>query len=174
MAKIVNKSGVFKDYLKGIIVGGLGLIIAIVFFSAWGSQVLGIIFGVIGILIFISGLGLIIHARRNNSYYVGKNSSSSSSGSSSYSSDDWDSKFKSAIENGWTGANYTSVYTTWENGTLIVNAEVDCGSWTGAGADADEREAQSRFETAKAQIMKNYNRVAKQCPHSSKLYVRRK
>ena len=174
MAKKVDKLGVFKDYLKGIIVGGVGLVIAIVFFSVWGSQVLGIIFGIIGILIFISGLGLLIHAKRNNSYYVSKNGSSSSGGSSSYSSDDWDSKFKSAIENGWTGANYTSVYTTWENGTLIVNAEVDCGSWTGAGVDADEREAQRRFGTAKDQIMKYYNRVAKQCPHSSKLYVRRK
>lgn len=80
--KYENKKGRVKDYLKGIIFIGAGVFL-IILGVVWVSILpLAIVFWVLGCPAVFTGLGLIIHNKRNNTYASSGSSSGASSGSS--------------------------------------------------------------------------------------------
>ncbi len=82
MGKETNKWGMFKDYLKGIIVGVAGLIAVIVAFSIWVDWApISIVLLVIGCPALVTGIGLIIHAKKENTHVVPDKTSDSSNSS---------------------------------------------------------------------------------------------
>ena len=77
-----STSGRIKDYLKGIICLGGGIILVILGFVWISILPLAIVLWVIGFPWAFTGLGLIIHNKKNNTHYYNTDSSSSSSSTS--------------------------------------------------------------------------------------------
>lgn len=81
--KYENKAGRIKDYIKGFILIGVGVLL-IILGVVWVSILpLAIVLWVLGCPAAATGVGLIIHNKKNNTIYAGGSSSESSSGSSS-------------------------------------------------------------------------------------------
>lgn len=81
--KYENKSGRIKDYLKGIVSIGVGALLVIIGFVWISILPLAIVLWVIGCPAVVTGIGLIIHNKKNNTVYEGGSSSGCSSESSS-------------------------------------------------------------------------------------------
>lgn len=169
MKKYTDNKGRFKDYLKGIIslVGGVLLIILGV---VWLDILpLAIVLFVIGVPAVFTGLGLIIHNKKNNTHYSGSSSSSSSSSGSASTSGDWENKFKEKIENYPYGAYKTaSVYASLYEGKIEVNVKVDY-----FGSSDEEIIAKSINEMI-SDVKSAYKSVAKKCPYPSELKIETK
>lgn len=78
-----DKGGRIKDYLKGIICLGGGVLLIILGFVWISILPLAIVFWIIGFPWATTGIGLIIHNKKNNTLYYNTNSSGSSSSSTS-------------------------------------------------------------------------------------------
>lgn len=81
MGNRTDKSGMAKDLLKGIICVGVGVLLVIIGFACISILPLAIVLWVVGAPTTITGLGLIIHSKKNNTYSPSPRSSSSSSSS---------------------------------------------------------------------------------------------
>ncbi len=169
MKKYTDNKGRFKDYLKGIIslIGGvLLIIIGVVLLEILP---LAIVLFIIGVPAVITGLGLIIHNKKNNTHYSGSSSSSSASSGSASTSGEWENKFKEKIENYAYGAYKTAtVYASLYEGTISVTVKIDY-----FGSSNEEIIAKSINEMIN-DVKSAYKSVAKQCPYSSKLQIETK
>lgn len=81
-----NKWGRFKDYIKGIIFGGVGGLLIIIGFIWLEVLPFAIVCWVLGVPAFLTGLSLIIHNKKNNTTTSSPKSSSSSGSSTSSNS----------------------------------------------------------------------------------------
>ncbi len=79
---VQNKFGRLKDYLKGIIALAVGVVFIIIGACTLEILPLAIIMFVLGCPSVVTGLGLIIHNKKNNTMYIDENTSSSSSSTS--------------------------------------------------------------------------------------------
>ena len=87
----------------------------------------------------------------------------------SYSYDDgtWEGKFKSVIENGAYGAYVSvSVYATWSNDRIEVEAVADVYRHSDASLNAD-----AFTKNVKPMILDYYHQVASKCPYGSKIFI---
>ena len=168
MKKYENKKGRIKDYLKGIISIAVGVVLIIIGIIWVEILPLAIVLWVLGCSAVVTGIGLIIHNKKNNTIYAGGSSSESSpsSGSSQNSSGDWEYKFKSAIEDAHVCAYSCSCYCTMEKGVIEVQAEVDVSD--------NENETLYNYENAARDVKSVYKKVAKNCPYPSRLTVKRR
>ena len=173
-----------RDYFKPIIIGAGGVILLIMgisFLNIPGTmQVFGIIFIVAAVALLITTIRELWSSR-------GSGSSSSSNKPSpghpikyghpqppSSSNDDedenyWNSEFESELNS---VPNYhCNIYV---NVCIpVINVDIQPSVWTGGGPEADARAENDAYDKAYDRIVDAYNKVAKKCPYSTKLHIRR-
>lgn len=168
LKKIASKWGMFKDAIKGLETLGIGILLIILGFATLAILPLAIICFIAGGSMTFTGLGLIIHNKRNNSFLVyPENRPSSKSTSALKTSNDRVNEFKSRIEN--YSSRISVSYTLGNNGKIILTAYIDCSAWTGAGEAADAREGVKIYNSISTEAVNIYRKVAKNCPFGSEI-----